>query len=230
MKNKMTRVFTILLAVMLCVTAFSVDAFAYGGEETTDSSEEVTAAPAESSDPLTPDGNLSLVDDTESGDKEFITVQTKDGNTFYLIIDHASDEDNVYFLNLVDEEDLLALIDDDDFVSEYQASKDNTADNSSDAQTGSTVESASQTPAETETRQADTGSSSGPIAAALLAAVIIGAAVWFFKFRKPGKAAKNATDPDDYADYDDGKDENEAESEPENEREAPDEETEREDE
>jgi LPXTG-motif cell wall-anchored protein len=229
MKNKMTRVFTILLAVMLCVTAFSVNALAYGGEETTDSSEEVTAAPAESSDPLTPDGNLSLVDDTESGDKEFITVQTKDGNTFYLIIDHASDEDNVYFLNLVDEEDLLALIDDDDFVSEYQASKDNTADNSSEAQTGSTVESASQTLAETETRQADTGSS-GPIAAVLLAAVIIGAAVWFFKFRKPGKAAKNPTDPDDYADYDDGEDENEAESEPENELEAPDEETEREDE
>ena len=39
---------------------------------------------------LTPDGNLSLIDDigspTTSG-KQFITVETKNGNVFYLIID-----------------------------------------------------------------------------------------------------------------------------------------------
>ncbi|MCD8034841.1 MAG: DUF4366 domain-containing protein, partial [Alistipes sp.] len=74
------------------------------------------------SDGLTPDGNLTLVDDigstTEAG-QQFITLQSKDGNTFYLIIDRDDDGDeNVYFLNLVDEADLLALMDEDE-AAEY---------------------------------------------------------------------------------------------------------------
>ena len=51
--------------------------------------------------------------------KQFITVQTRNGNTMYLVIDYdkVSDEDEeqyqTYFLNPVDEADLLALLDDD---------------------------------------------------------------------------------------------------------------------
>lgn len=62
---------------------------------------------------LSPDGNLSLIDDigsaTASG-KQFITVESKNGNVFYLIIDRDDEgEETVHFLNQVDEADLMAL-------------------------------------------------------------------------------------------------------------------------
>lgn len=72
---------------------------------------------------FTPDGNLTLIDDffqieqeatedTEQKDKQFITLQSKNGNYFYLVIDRNGETENVYFLNLVDEADLMALIED----------------------------------------------------------------------------------------------------------------------
>jgi hypothetical protein len=94
-----------------------------GGSTTTTTPVEPTAPkePEEKEDPgsgtaLTPEGNLSLSDDIHSAtsdEKQFVTVTTKNGNYFYLIIDRAEDgENSVHFLNQVDEADLLALMED----------------------------------------------------------------------------------------------------------------------
>ena len=59
---------------------------------------------------LTPDGQGTVVDNAdEAAGKEFFTITTADDNIFYLIIDRQRDSENVYFLNAVTEEDLLAL-------------------------------------------------------------------------------------------------------------------------
>jgi len=66
--------------------------------------------------PLTPPGNLTLVDDTSVDsidEKQFLTVVTKNGNYFYIVVDRDGNTENVHFLNLVDELDLLALLEDD---------------------------------------------------------------------------------------------------------------------
>lgn len=76
--------------------------------------------------PLTPNGNLTLVDDigSQAGQgRQFITLVTKSGNYFYLIIDrNDKGEENVHFLNMVDEEDLFTLMDEKQ-VANYKAAQ-----------------------------------------------------------------------------------------------------------
>ena len=97
-----------LLACAMCFGVFSTTAFAYVDESVATEEPAVEekvpeTEPEEPMLPLTPDGNLTLVDDagspTKSG-KQFITAVTKNGNYFYIIIDRDDKgEETVHFLN-----------------------------------------------------------------------------------------------------------------------------------
>lgn len=114
MKNKkILRSLTALCAALMLMGGFSVTAFAQVPEETTDDSGVIYEEPeTEAAVPLTPDGNATLVDDF-GGNKQLITVTTKAGNYFYILIDRDDEGENtVHFLNQVDDADLFALLED----------------------------------------------------------------------------------------------------------------------
>lgn len=114
MKNKgVFRLLTAMLLLVVCLSSLPMTALAYSDEGSEESAEE----PVTGGIPLTPEGNMTLVDDLSgeaAGDKQFITVVSKSGNYFYIIIDRAANGENtVHFLNKVDEADLMALMDED---------------------------------------------------------------------------------------------------------------------
>jgi len=161
---------------------------------------------------LTPDGNLSLIDDigssTRSG-KQFITVETKNGNVFYLIIDRDDEgEETVHFLNQVDEADLLTLMGDDAPAAETPAvcnckekcvagavnmncpvCKNNLSECSG-------KEAAAEP--EPEPELPEKKSSGGLLVIVLLLALAGGGAFAYVKFIKPNQGVKVSADPDDY--------------------------------
>ena len=95
MKNKILRSLTALCAALMLMGGFSVTAFAQTPttEETDDSGVIVETEPQ----PLTPEGNMTLVDDIDGDaaeDKQFIVVKSKGGNYFYIIVDRAAEGEN----------------------------------------------------------------------------------------------------------------------------------------
>ena len=114
----------LLLSAVLCI-GMAAPAFAYEGDtapveepvlpEVVEEEDAVTITDEETG-ALTPEGNLSLVDDyhtsySDGSGQQFITLGSKSGNTFYLVIDrNAKGQQTVHFMNLVDEADLLALM------------------------------------------------------------------------------------------------------------------------
>ena len=66
-------------------------------------------------EPFSIEGNGQIVDDAFNDDtKEFITVQTKNNQTFFVVIDRANAINNVYMLSQIDEDDLSQFLDEDD--------------------------------------------------------------------------------------------------------------------
>jgi flagellar basal body-associated protein FliL len=196
MKNKgKIRILTALFAVVLCMAAFPLTAYAGGGEEseTEPPAEITTPEPETPANPnpvtLTPDGILTLVDDIDEQEgesyKQFITVVTKDGNYFYIIIDRAGDTENVYFLNMVDEADLLALIEDMDTIPAQP-----TLDPVTPEPTPTEPE-----PEPTEPEPED--KKSGGMGGILLIVLVLaagGGAFYYFKILKPKQAVQGGTD------------------------------------
>ena len=179
---------------------------------------------------LTPDGNLALIDDIlggayysseEVGDSQmqFVTVESKNGNTFYLVIDHATGD--VYFLNLVDEADLLALLEDEGYEVECDCAV-KCAPGEVDTScpvcrtdlnecTGAEPE---PTPEPTEAPvtepQEDNGGGFNATALLPIALIVVlgaGGAYYFLQVRKRKPDTIGTTDLDDYAFPDDDEDE-----------------------
>lgn len=149
--------------------------------------------------PLTPDGNMTLVDDygtIEAGGKQFISVVTKTGNYFYIIIDRDDEGDEtVHFLNMVDESDLLKLMDDE----EAQAYVESIAGTSED--TAEVVEEPKEPETETATEEdkpepEKKNNTTGIMALILLAAVGGVRGFLFMKNAKKKKPVKAGPDPD----------------------------------
>lgn len=144
--KKMKKVWMILTLCLTLVFGSSINAYAYvdesaGAEATTEAvavEEELTVETEANSETETSEetketenngafsesGNLSLLDDVGTDaakELEYMTVQTKSGAVFYLVIDRSADTENVYFLNQVDAADLMAIMDDAE-KQEYESS------------------------------------------------------------------------------------------------------------
>lgn len=211
MSKKKTRFFITLLAVILCMTAFSTVAYAGGGPETEPTpAPTATPSPAPTIEPGTPfsgDGNLIVRDllYDKHTNKQFITVETRNGKIFYIVIDYDKpvDEDleqyHTYFLNMVDERDLLDIIEEKDLPGE-------SAPTVTPEPTPAPSSEPSPSPA---TQEPEPQNNTGGIVAVLLIAAVIAAGVFcFFKFRKPKQSVKGKSDLDE---YDFGEDEDEDE-------------------
>lgn len=137
------RLLALVMAVILCMSTLTVTAFAYGDDPDPDyeiivptEAPPETEPPRETQAPTEPeatepieiipgtgfynDGNVTTRDllYDEHTNKQFISIETRTGDIFYIVIDYDKpiDEDanlyETYFLNMVDAADLEALLED----------------------------------------------------------------------------------------------------------------------
>ena len=217
MKNKFKQTMTALCAALILMGGFSVPAYAQGtaaeppAEDATNDSNVVVEEPE--TPPLTPKGNATLVDDF-GGNKQLITVTTKGGNYFYILIDRAAEEEQtVHFLNQVDEADLMALMEDGSTeaappavcscTDKCEAGKVNVScpvckDNMT-ACSGKEAEPETEEPPELPKEKGNAG---GLVLFLVVALLGGGGAFYYFKFMKPKQNVKGDTDLEDF-DFDD---------------------------
>lgn len=234
MKNKrIFKTLSALCAALVLMGGFSVTAFAQGTEqppaEDATNDENVLVEEAEDSPALTPEGNAALVDDF-GGNKQLITITTKSGNYFYILIDRANEdkETAVHFLNQVDEADLLALMEDDQTGSTASVCTCTTKCKAGAVNTNCPVcknnmsECTGPEPQETEAPQEEPKNSGSGVGGLIVFLVVAlsggGAALYYFKFKKPKADTKGSDDLDEY-DFGDDEDFEDEAPEVENEQE-----------
>ena len=216
-----------------------------GGSKNAGSSAQAPASsetPTPTTEPITKEAGTGFTQNGNSvtrdllydkySNKQFITIETRNGETFYLVIDYDKplDEDGeryeTYFLNLVDEADLLALIDGDkaalvcSCTTKCEAGAVNTScevckTNMTEC-TGKekVVEKVPDTTPEPEVEpEPEKKSNGGAVALLLLLLLGGGGALYWFKFRKKKPDAKGPVDLDDY-DYGEDEDDTDYETEP----------------
>ena len=207
-----------LTSLALLMGGLAVPAFAYGEKPAPEP--EKTESPVtvldKNSGPLTPEGNLSLVDDyhttySDGSGQQFITLVSKSGAYFYLVIDRAADGDQtVHFMNLVDEADLLALMEEDQ-AEAYNAEKEAAIQAELEKQQAEeeAKKAAEEAKAEAEAEEKDfdiTGLASKFLGVVALIGLAAGGGFYFFiQKKKKEQAAKESADPD--ADYREGEEE-----------------------
>lgn len=206
-----------LATLVLLMGSLAAPAFAYGTEPAPELEE--TEPPVtvldENSGPLTPEGNLTLVDDyhttySDGSGQQFITLVSKSGAYFYLVIDRAADGDQtVHFLNMVDEADLLALMEEEQ-AEAYNAEKEAALQaelekQQAEEEAKKSAEEAAK--AESEEKDFDlTGLAGKFLGVVALIGLAAGGGFYFFiQKKKKEQAAKESVDPD--ADYREGEEE-----------------------
>ena len=210
---KIKKLGALLVSAALCA-GMAAPAFAFEGEAAPVEQpvlpvvveEGVVTVTDETSGALTPEGNLTLVDDyhtnySDGSGQQFITLVSKSGNTFYLVIDRNSKgAQTVHFMNLVDEADLLALMEE-DAADAYTAEKEAAAQAEQDRvkaeeevkKAAEEAEKAADAPKENKvTKYAATFLG----AIALIALAAGGGFYVFAKQKQKKQAEKEALDPD----------------------------------
>ena len=234
---KIKKLGALLVSAALCA-GMAAPAFAFEGEaapveqpvltSTTDEEDAVTVTDEETG-ALTPEGNLTLVEDyhtdySDGSGQQFITLVSKSGNTFYLVIDrNAKGQQTVHFMNLVDEADLLALMEEDSadaYTAEKEAAEQDKLKAEEEAKKAA-EEAASGTEQPKENKI--TKIASGFLGVVVLIALAAGGGFYFYRQQmQKKKAEKEALDPDvdyteDKGDFDiptDVPDEDESPDEP----------------
>ena len=152
-----------------------------------------------------PSGNGTLLEDVlnEDVNRQFLTIQSKNGNTFYLVVDKDKEgRGNVYFMNLVDEYDLMAFTD--KFPNEDKdgtKKKAETAITDVDDETPTDTENGDNEPDSSqaiETEKTASAANTNLLVPAIgILALLGGAAFYFFNLRKPSSNIDKKRDSDD---------------------------------